>query len=180
MRSARWHAREGAVIPWRSPDEARARVGRDRAAASSSRACSRWSPRRPRSHHPRYLGHQVAPPLPGAALAELVSALLNNGTGVFEMGPAAVPIELAVIEWMCAGAGLPADAGGTLTSGGSLGNLTALLAMRQARAGYDAWRGAHARPAARGDHVERRALLGRARGARHGLGRCGRDRGARR
>jgi len=79
-------------------------------------------------------------PLPGAVLAEMASALVNNGMAVYDMGPASTPIELAVVDWMCARLGLPAGATGVLTSGGSLGNLTALLAMRQARAGYDAWR----------------------------------------
>jgi L-2,4-diaminobutyrate decarboxylase len=92
-----------------------------------------------RLHHPRYLGHQVPPPIPGAALADLVAALLNNGGAVYEMGPASTPQELAVISWMAAQLGMPADAGGILTSGGSLGNLTALLAARLARAGFDAW-----------------------------------------
>ena len=35
-------------------------------------------------HHPRYIGHQVSSPLPSAALAELVSAILNNGTAEYE------------------------------------------------------------------------------------------------
>lgn len=144
---ARWHAREGAVIPWRSPDEARrawADLGQGELVASMQQVVAASTG----LHHPRYLGHQVAPPLPGAALAELVSALLNQGTGVYEMGPASAPIELAVVDWMCRIAGYPAGAGGTLTSGGSLGNLTALLAMRQARAGYDAWRGGTQEPLA--------------------------------
>ncbi|MEZ4368258.1 MAG: pyridoxal-dependent decarboxylase [Kofleriaceae bacterium] len=92
-----------------------------------------------RLHHPRVFGHQVAPPLPGAALAELTSALLNNGMAITEMGPAASAMEHAVIGWMAAQLGWAEGAGGVLTSGGSLGNLTALLAARQARAGYDAW-----------------------------------------
>lgn len=144
---ARWHRRDGAVIPWRAPDDARrawAELGQGDLVDSLQQVVAASTA----LHHPRYLGHQVAPPLPGAALAELVSALLNQGTGVYEMGPASVPIELAVIAWMCRAVGYPAAAGGTLTSGGSLGNLTALLAMRQARAGFDAWRGGTERPLA--------------------------------
>jgi len=105
-------------------------------------------------HHPRFVGHQVTAPLPLAALAELVGALLNNGMAVYEMGPAATAMEHAVVCFLCGALGLggssvgngSADggaeggAGGVLTSGGSLGNLTALLAARQARAGFDAWR----------------------------------------
>jgi len=100
-----------------------------------------------RLHHPRYLGHQVAPPLPAAALADLVGAVLNNGMAVYEMGPAATPIELACVRWMAQQLGFPDGAGGVITSGGSVGNLTALLAARQATAGFDAWSGgAHAGP----------------------------------
>jgi len=100
-----------------------------------------------RLHHPRYLGHQVPPPLPAAALGDLVAALLNNGMAVYEMGPTAVPAEVSVVRWMAQQLGMGDEAGGILSSGGSLGNLTALLAARQARAGFDAWSaGDHAGP----------------------------------
>lgn len=96
-------------------------------------------------HSPRFVGHQVATPLPAAALCDLASSFLNNGMAVFEMGPAATAMERAVLQWMTTTAGLPsATSAGVLTSGGSLGNLTALLAARQAQArkiGFDAWRG---------------------------------------
>lgn len=145
---ARWQRRDGLVLPWRAPDDALAMWSRKgfgggdlvdqlRRIMASSTAL----------YHPRCMAHQVPPPLPGAALAELVSALLNNGMAVYEMGPSAVPIELAVVDWMCEKLGYTAGAGGVLTSGGSLGNLTALLAMRQAAAGFDVWSaGAHAGP----------------------------------
>jgi L-2,4-diaminobutyrate decarboxylase len=55
---------------------------------------------------------------------------------VFEMGPAAAPIEHAIVHWLAEQIGFGDGAGGVLTSGGSVGNLTALLAARQvARAG---------------------------------------------
>nr|BDT37966.1 aminotransferase class I/II-fold pyridoxal phosphate-dependent enzyme [Myxococcus sp. MH1] len=98
-------------------------------------------------HHPRYVGHQVTAPVPLAALCDAVSSLLNNGMAVYEMGPVSTAMERNVLRWMAARLGLPESADGVLTSGGSLGNLTALLAARQAKAGYDAWNeGAHAGP----------------------------------
>lgn len=98
-------------------------------------------------HHPRYVGHQVTAPVPLAALCDLVSSLLNNGMAVYEMGPVSTAMERNVLRWMAARLGLPETADGVLTSGGSAGNLTALLAARQAKAGYDAWNGgAHAGP----------------------------------
>ena len=95
-------------------------------------------------HSPRFVGHQVATPLPAAALCDLMSSFLNNGMAVFEMGPAATAMERAVLQWLTTLAGLPSiTSAGVLTSGGSLGNLTALLAARQAQGkalGFDAWR----------------------------------------
>jgi L-2,4-diaminobutyrate decarboxylase len=145
---ARWHAREGRVLPWQAPDQARADWGKQPLSGGNLvEDLSRIMASSTALAHPHCMAHQVPPPLPSAVLAETVSALLNNGMAVYEMGPAAVPIELAVIEFLCARLGYAAGAGGVLTSGGSLGNLTALLAMRQAKAGFDVWKdGAHAGP----------------------------------
>lgn len=97
-----------------------------------------------RLHAPRFVGHQVATPLPAAALCDLVASFMNNGMAVYEMGPAASAMERAVLQWMARTVGLPEESSsGVLTSGGSVGNLTALLAARQAQAkriGFDAWR----------------------------------------
>ena len=143
---ARWHQREGNVVPWRAPADAMSDwsnvpagslVDDMRRVLAASTALA----------HPHCMAHQVPPPLPGATLAEMVSAILNNGMAVYEMGPAAVPIEMQVVRWMCSKLGYGERAGGVLTSGGSLGNLTALLAMRQAHSGFNVWKqGAHAGP----------------------------------
>ncbi|MCB9870609.1 MAG: aminotransferase class I/II-fold pyridoxal phosphate-dependent enzyme [Planctomycetes bacterium] len=90
-------------------------------------------------HHPGYVGHQVAVPLPGAALVELVNAMFNNGMAVYEMGQVHTAMEHRVVAWLARRIGFPEGAGGVLTHGGSLGNLTALLAARQANGGVDAW-----------------------------------------
>lgn len=95
-------------------------------------------------HHPRYMGHQVVPPAPLSALTELLEALLNNGMAIYEMGPASTAIERVILRWLAEKLSLPNTADGILTSGGSAGNLTGLLAARQAMAGYNIWdEGAH-------------------------------------
>lgn len=90
-------------------------------------------------HHPHYVGHQVTAPLPAAALVDLIDSLLNNGSAVYEMGPVNTIMERRLIEWMAGLLGFPGEASGIFTSGGTVGNLTALLAARQAKAGHDAW-----------------------------------------
>lgn len=98
-------------------------------------------------HHPRYVGHQVTSPHPLAALCELAASLLNNGMAIYEMGPVGTVMERRVLAWLAQQVGFGPGADGVLTSGGSAGNLTALLAARQAKAGFDVWRaGAHAGP----------------------------------
>jgi L-2,4-diaminobutyrate decarboxylase len=100
-------------------------------------------------HHPAYMAHQVAVPHPMGALASLVDGFTNNAMAIYEMGPAAAAIEFFVLNWMIGRVGwTPAPyprqgsegvhAGGVLTHGGSLANLTALLSARSAVA-PDAW-----------------------------------------
>jgi L-2,4-diaminobutyrate decarboxylase len=81
-------------------------------------------------YHPRYVGHQIAGPLPAAVWMESVTAALNQSVAVFEMSPVATVLEHRVIAWMCQLAGLPRGSGGTLTSGGTEATFTALLAAR--------------------------------------------------
>lgn len=100
-------------------------------------------------HHPRCVGHQVAVPDPVAPLFDLLGSVLNNGMASYESGPASSAMERNVVRWLAKQLGWTDEADGFLTSGGTLGNLTALLAARQERAGYDVWReGAHQRPLA--------------------------------
>mgnify|MGYP001055750476 CR=1 FL=1 len=90
-------------------------------------------------HHPKYMGHQITTPLPVSALAALSSDLLNNGMGVYEMGQPSVVMEHLVTQRLAKKMGFDERSGGFLTSGGTLANLTALLAARRKKASQDVW-----------------------------------------
>lgn len=85
--------------------------------------------------HPMYMGHQVAPPLPHAVLADALASQLNQSVAVWEMSPTGTLLEAQTLRWLRDLLGFPATADGTLVSGGSAANLTALLAAREARFG---------------------------------------------
>jgi L-2,4-diaminobutyrate decarboxylase len=103
-----------------------------------------------RMHHPAYMAHQVAVPHLSGALGALVDSFTNNPMAIYEMGPAAVAMELVTVNWMLEKVGWkpspwPGTASadkqhgaGVLTHGGSLANLTALAAARQ-RVAPSAW-----------------------------------------
>ena len=76
--------------------------------------------------HPRYVGHQIAGPLPAAVWTESVTAALNQSVAVFEMSPIGTVLEHRVIGWMCELAGFPPGSGGTEAT------FTGLLAARGA------------------------------------------------
>ncbi len=94
------------------------------------------------THHPKYIGHQIASAVPVSALATLFSAQLNNGMTVYEMGQASTAIEKTVIDMFLNAIGYT-QGDGFLTSGGTLANLTAMLAARKAIADDDIWNDGH-------------------------------------
>ncbi|MBL4854156.1 MAG: aminotransferase class I/II-fold pyridoxal phosphate-dependent enzyme [Robiginitomaculum sp.] len=100
-------------------------------------------------HHPGFIGHQVAVPHEGAAIADMIHGVINNPMAVYEMGPTASVVERVVVNWMLEKCGWftgdidsfepsPSNGAGVLTHGGSLANLTAVLAAR-AHVAPDAW-----------------------------------------
>jgi aromatic-L-amino-acid decarboxylase len=80
--------------------------------------------------HPRFWGWVNGTGTPSAALAELATAVLNTNAGG---GHQAAPyLERQVVDWCKALLGFPAEASGVLVTGGSVANLVALAAARDA------------------------------------------------
>jgi L-2,4-diaminobutyrate decarboxylase len=100
-------------------------------------------------HDPRYIGHQVAAPVPLAGLFDAVGSVTNQVMAIYEMGPWATAVEWALVERLGQLIGWTAGQfSGLVTHGGSLANFTALLTARNVALG-DVWeRGLAGRDAA--------------------------------
>jgi glutamate/tyrosine decarboxylase-like PLP-dependent enzyme len=68
-----------------------------------------------------------------SAMGDLLAAASNKYSGFASASPGAVRIENACVAWLASVIGYPETAAGTLTSGGSIANLTAVVAAREAR-----------------------------------------------
>jgi aromatic-L-amino-acid decarboxylase len=84
---------------------------------------------------PGYLAYIPGGGIPAAAMADLIACAVNRYVGVAAAAPALAAIEATVVRWLAGMMGYPETAGGVLTSGGSLSNLTAVYTARAARLG---------------------------------------------
>jgi glutamate/tyrosine decarboxylase-like PLP-dependent enzyme len=99
--------------------------------------------------HPRYLSFIPCAPTEAAAMFDLVVGASSIYGGSWLEGAGAVYAENQALRWIADLVGLPPEAGGVFVPGGTIGNLSALVAARhsaRARAQLAGRTGAAARP----------------------------------
>ncbi|MFJ3490921.1 pyridoxal phosphate-dependent decarboxylase family protein [Leifsonia aquatica] len=94
--------------------------------------------------HPQYLSFIPTAPTKAATAFDLVVSASAVYGGSWLEGSGAVYAENQVLSWLAAEFGLPATAGGVFVQGGTLGNLSALVAARdharaEGRSPSDRW-----------------------------------------
>jgi glutamate/tyrosine decarboxylase-like PLP-dependent enzyme len=82
---------------------------------------------------PRFMAYIPGGGLPHSAFGDMLAAASNKYSGFASASPGAVRIENACAAWLASVIGYPHDSAGTLTSGGSIANLTGIVAAREAR-----------------------------------------------
>src|SRR5437870_6525408 len=80
--------------------------------------------------HPRFFAFVPGPNNFVSAMGDALAAGFNIFNGTWLGGPGAAAVELGVVRWLCRICGLPESAGGLFVSGGSMANLTGLVAAR--------------------------------------------------
>ncbi len=136
-------AGNGDVLPWRHPVENIQRASELLRQATSSPASREelvahfgqlveiMLDRGHNLHNPRYIGHQVAAPVPIAGLLDAIGATTNQAMAIYDMGPWATAAECAMVNELGRRIGWAEGSfSGLATHGGSLANLTALLTAR--------------------------------------------------
>lgn len=81
-------------------------------------------------HHPASVARMQCPPTAAAVVADMVASILNQSLHTWESGPFALELERRVVAAMTQITGYGPDAGGTVTSGGSMSNIMAMLLAR--------------------------------------------------
>ncbi|MEO0897623.1 MAG: aminotransferase class V-fold PLP-dependent enzyme [Bacteroidota bacterium] len=131
------------VMPFVDPDEALKFWQEDLDKAKSQTPFSFFEKSLDNSlllHHPHYMGHQMSVPAPISVLAGMLASLLNNGMAIYETGPVSSPLDRLLVDEVNKVIGYGPDSSGIMTSGGTLSNLTALLAARSIKAKEDVWK----------------------------------------
>jgi L-2,4-diaminobutyrate decarboxylase len=82
--------------------------------------------------HPRYLSFIPSAPTKAAGAFDMLVGATSMYAGSWLEGSGAVYAENQALRWLADLAGLPAEAGGAFVQGGTIGNLSALVAAREA------------------------------------------------
>jgi glutamate/tyrosine decarboxylase-like PLP-dependent enzyme len=80
--------------------------------------------------HPGYMGLITPSPNPIGVLADFLCSALNQNIGAYSIGPAAVAMERRTVRWLTDLVGYGPQAGGNLTSGGTMANFIGLKLAR--------------------------------------------------
>jgi len=87
--------------------------------------------------HPGFMAYIPGGGIVYAALAELIAKVTNRYIGIDATAPFLSQIETDTLRWFCQMVGYSDAAGGTLTSGGSIANLTGVICARSIILGDD-------------------------------------------
>lgn len=124
---------ESRTIPWITPAEQLQYWKSDFSNAGNDSLEQLWEHLVSHSinfHSRGYMGHQVSTTPALTALTGAMIAFLNNSTTVYEIGMAGNAMEKVVLSHLAKLFGYDSQSTGVVTSGGSLGNLTALITAR--------------------------------------------------
>lgn len=80
-----------------------------------------------------HLGYIPGGGVYSSALGDYLAAVSNRYAGIFYANPGAVKMENDLIRWTAESMGYPSDAGGNLSSGGSIANLIAVTTARDSK-----------------------------------------------
>src|SRR5512146_3521894 len=93
-----------------------------------------------REPHPGFIAYVPSCPTFPAVMGDWLATGFNFFAGVWPVAAGPNAVELVVLDWFRQWLGMPAGAGGILTTGGSGANLTAMVAARHQAVGDDATR----------------------------------------
>jgi hypothetical protein len=86
---------------------------------------------------PRFFGFVMGGGTQVGTLAEALAAAVNMNVGGWKPAPSGTEIERRTVRWLAEMVSYPTDCGGLLTSGGTMANVTAILAALRNTADYD-------------------------------------------
>lgn len=80
--------------------------------------------------HPGFMAYIPGGGIVHAGIADLITKVTNRYVGIEATAPLLSQIETDVLKWFCEMVGYDENSAGTLTSGGSIANLTAVICAR--------------------------------------------------